>query len=87
MAKKPFQPVPSPFGTPGFNHEQATQDAFVEYVGGTRKAEQLSRLYNDSYPTPWPPGHPYARTKIEVFRAKALREGFSKEDIDAFMML
>ncbi len=85
MSKQPFKPVPSPFGTG--NHEQATQDAFVEYVGGRSKAEHLSRLWQHSYPTPWPPDHRYAKTKAEVFRNKAKGEGFSDEDVDAFMQL
>jgi hypothetical protein len=85
MKKQPFKPVPSPFGNG--NHEQATQDAFVDYVGGQAKAEQLSRLWQNSYQTPWPPGHQYARTKAEVFRNKAKAEGFSDEDVDAFMLL
>jgi hypothetical protein len=79
-----FKPVPSPFGTAGFKDEQATQDAFVEYVGGWPKAERLSRLWNESYPKndPWKP-----ISKIEVFRRKARGNGFEDEDVDAFLML
>lgn len=87
MSKKPFEPIPSPFGT--MNDEQRTQDAFVDYVGGTAKAEQLSRIWQNS----WPSGTNYDRlmgrggTKEDVFRAKAKREGFTDEDVDAFLSL
>jgi hypothetical protein len=88
MAKKAFVPTESSFG---MIDEQATQDAFVEYVGGTQKADRLSRLWNNSYAC----GTEYDRvmktgnyrSKIQVFRAAAIREGFTSKDADAFMAL
>lgn len=85
--KKPFVVVPSPFGTPGFNDERATQDAFVEYVGGPGQADQLSRIYQNSYPHGANDMDPYYKTKDQVFRIRALRDGFTDEDVDAFFSL
>lgn len=82
-----MKPTPSPFGT-GID-EQATQDDFVELVGGTAKADRLMNIYNNSYPS----GTAYDRlqgrgkTKDEVFQAKAKREGYTDEQIEAFFML
>lgn len=79
--QKPFKVIPGPFG--GRKDEQATQDAMVEYVGGRHKAEQLSRIRNNSYPMPthdiWNP-----LSAREVFRIRAKKEGFTDLEIDAF---
>ena len=85
--KKRFQPVPSPFGVG--NDEQATQDAFVEFVGGTRRADQLSRIAQNSYPhgTEMDRLMGHGLTREQVFRCKAKQEGFTDEEVDAFLML
>jgi hypothetical protein len=83
--KKIFKPVPGPFAIG--NDERATQDTFVEFVGGRTRAERLQDICHNSYPTPFPPGDPYAKTRHEVFRMKAKREGFTDAEIDAFLML
>jgi len=80
MAKHAFQPIPSPFGTPGMTDEQATQDAFIEYVGGTNRAECLERLWYNTYPSS-------GMTKEQLFRRKAKKERFTNMEIDAFMLL
>lgn len=79
----PFKVVPGPFGG---SDERATQEAFVEYVGGTRKADRLMYLWNDSYPCST---HDIFKplTKEEVFRSKAIREGYTHEQISAFLIL
>lgn len=85
--KKPFEVVPGPFGVGP--DERATQDAFVEYVGGHHRAERLSYIWQNSYPS----GTEYDRlmgrgaSKEEVFRRKAVREGFDIEDANAFLKL
>lgn len=81
--RKRFQPIPSPFGT-GRNDEQATTDAMVDYVGGRVRAERLSQLRKNSYPMPgrWLGEQISAE---EVFRRKALAEGFTAEEITAFL--
>lgn len=84
MKTKTFQPVPGPFGG---TDEMKTQDAFVDFVGGTRRAEHLSRICQNSYPTPFPEGHPYFKTKQQVFRIAAKREGFTDAEVDAFLSL
>jgi hypothetical protein len=79
--------VPSPFGT-GCD-EQAETDAFERLCGGVKRAQRMLYLWNDSYPA----GSEYDRmmgrgaSKAEVFKAKAKREGFTDEQIAAFMHL
>jgi len=74
--------VPAPFGGGGCD-EQAEHDALWAFIGRA-KAERLFALRQNSYPTPWPKGHPYARTADEVFIAKALREGFTETELEAY---
>lgn len=77
---KSFKTIPSPFGT-GID-EQATTAAFENYVGGVSKAQQLFRIYKESYPSArW--GHVRGMSKIEVFCAKAKNAGFNQAEIDA----
>lgn len=83
--KPPFQPVPSPFGVPGRNDEQATHDAFVEYMGGRNRADRLWNIRKNSYPTQdW---RNDTISAVDNFRRKALAEGFSEEEIDALLSL
>lgn len=77
--------VPSPFGT-GCD-EQAENDAFEQLCGGHVRAFRLLHLWQDTYATPWPPGHMYYKTKEQVFRAKAKRDGFTDEQVEAFFHL
>jgi len=77
-----FKTIPGPFGG---TDERATQEAFVKYVGGRAKAEQLDRLWRNSYPAPTAGFGQLS--KEEVFCRKAKREGFKDNEIDAFMML
>ena len=85
--KQRFQPVTGPFGF-GID-ERATSEAFEEYVGGRQRAERLLWIWNNSYPS----GTAYDKlmgrgsTKEQVFTVKAKREGFSEQDIDAFLTL
>jgi len=79
---KNFKPV---IGTFGGIDEQATQDAFVDFVGGMSRAEALSRISQNSWPSFGAFGKPVSKT--DVFRAKALREGFTKQQIEAFLSL
>ncbi len=66
--------------------EQGRNDRFVDIVGGRQRAEQLSRIYQNSYPMP---GHCIApaKSKTEVFMMKAKRERFTQKEINAFMAL
>ena len=68
----------TPFTITGDEHDD--HRAFEEYVGGVHRAERLFQIYKNSYPT-------HNRTKVEVFRSNALREGFSNQDIDALLLL
>jgi hypothetical protein len=79
---KPFQAIPGPFGK---TDEQATTNAFEEYVGGVRRAQRLLYIYNNSYPMPgrWTE----QVSKDQVFRSRAKREGFTDAEIDAFFVV
>jgi hypothetical protein len=63
--------------------------AFEDYVGGVDKAQQLFRIYKDSYATTnmFPTQPSYGKTKEEVFRKKASQAGFNIRDIDALLSL
>ena len=81
METKPvFKPVSGPFG--GID-EQATIEAFKDYVGGNHRLESLWKIARNSYPAPKFRGGQYSR--IEVFKGKALREGFTKNEIDGYL--
>jgi hypothetical protein len=83
MTKK-FKLIPGSFGK---TDESATTKAFEEYVGGIFYAEQLMRIYKNSYPGIKRFTFDKPLTKEEVFRNKASREGFTHLEIDAFLML
>ena len=85
---KTFQHVPGPFGGPD---TMKTQESFVEFVGGTARADRLDRLCHSSYTS----GSAYDqlmkngryRTKRQNFTRKALAEGFTQAEIDAYWNL
>ncbi len=83
--RRRFRSVPGPFDC-GID-EQATQDAFVEYVGGRERAERLDSIWKNSYPGTSVFWAKPAISKRGVFRKKAKREGFRDCHIDAFLTL
>lgn len=89
MAHAVFKQTPSPFGHG--TDEASTQEAFVEYVGGRPRAEQLSRLWSQSYAhgtqydKVFRPG--MCKTREQVFHSKARAAGFSECEIAAFLSL
>ena len=85
MKTKRFQLIASPFGT-GID-ERATQEAFVDFVGGWKRAEQLERIWKNTWSSPHPVGTMYWKPKSKIFADKAKREGFTEEEICAFMTL
>jgi len=82
--KKKFKPVKGPFG--GID-EQATVDAFEDYVGGVENAQRLLSIYRNSYPMRGRWGTKDGKSKTEVFCEKAKQDGFDDNDIDAFLMM
>jgi len=69
--------------------EQERQDEFVEIVGGRRRADQLSKISQNSYPAPtWSceRGH-HQLSRREVFIIKSKRERFTDKQINAFLSL
>ena len=75
----------------GKETEAEKHAAFEEAVGGVSKAEQMQRLWNNSYPV----GTKYDysmktgvyRSKEQVFWIKAKREGFTDKQIKMFLSL
>jgi hypothetical protein len=86
MPQTQFKPIKDPWG--GID-EQATQDAFVDFVGGTSRADYLQYLNNQSFPigTKYDFLYGTGLTKEQVFRKKALNAGYTEKQIDAFLML
>jgi len=66
--------------------EQAMTDQFENLCGSVARAQRLQHIWNNSYPgisaSVWT-----RPTKVDVFRAKAKREGFAVEQIEAFLQL
>jgi hypothetical protein len=71
--------------------EQERQDRFIKLVGGTARADELMRIWNNSYPH----GSEYDRmmrnglglTKEQAFERSAIARGFTKRQINAFRLL
>lgn len=80
---KKFKLIRGPFGE---TDESKTTKAFEEYVGGIFYAEQMMRIYKNSYPVRMN-ALDKPLSKQEVFRIKAGQEGFTHLEIDAFLML
>lgn len=79
-----FKVVQGPFGKPD---EAATHAAFEELVGGPSRGFRLMRIYRDA---PTPTASIYGtrgKTKVEVFKERALRDGYTEEEIEAYLML
>ena len=87
--KKEFQKVylPGSPGSPAFVDDMATQEAFVEYMGGRGRADAIEAVWKRSWPMPGIGGGLGKLSKTEVFKMKALREGFTAEEVRAFLML
>jgi len=66
--------------------EQAATDMFEEAVGGVKKAEQMMGLWNNTFKTDMRP-QGRLHTKEELFRTKAITEGFKDEHVDLFLAL
>lgn len=60
--------------------ERQRQDAFVEVMGSTSRADAMDRLYQGCYGG-------YSRTKKTVFIERAEERGYSKTEIAAFLAL
>jgi len=88
--KKKFKPIyHSPFGNTVLD-ERATHEAFEDYMGGATRAFRILWIYQNSYSTGNPISSGYYKnykSKEEVFKVKAAREGFDKNEIDAFLSL
>lgn len=69
--------------------EMERQQEFEDLVGGWQRAERLAKIYQNSYPSPsWSPslGH-HQIPKLEIFRKKAKRDGYTTKEIGAFLRL
>jgi hypothetical protein len=81
--------VPAPFGN-GCD-QMAESLKFEELCGSIARASRLRDLWNTTYQSGTAYDHlmgqPWARTKEDNFRRKALAEGFTPAQIAAFMHL
>ena len=66
--------------------EQTATYYFENMVGGTAKADEMLRLWRDSYQCDMRP-QGKLHTRQEVFEKKAKRAGFTQEQIDCFYNL
>lgn len=76
---------PSPFDT-GCD-EAAEHKAFEDLCGGPSRAFRLLHVWQNTSPSVWHVGDPYYKSRNEIFRRKAKREGFSDTEINAFLHL
>jgi len=68
--------------------EQAENDAFVRMVGGVKRADRMQQIWKDSYPQGClSPFSRSGKSKEEVFRQKAIDEGFTGEQVNRFLDL
>lgn len=69
--------------------EQKETDKFVKLCGSVKKAEQLFRLYTNSFPfgTSLTFLMDRGKTKEQVFIKKALEENFTMKQINALLNL
>jgi hypothetical protein len=74
---------------PARANEEEENAAFEELCGGPRRAFKLLHIYQDSYPSGTELDRLYGqgKSKVEVFKAYARREGFSDEQVAAFLKL
>ena len=86
METTEFAPIEYPWGD---IDEKATQDAFIDFVGGTAKADRLQLLNMNSYPmgTALDRLNGRGKTKEQVFRRKAKNAGYTDRQVTAFLML
>lgn len=65
-------------------NEQQRTDEFEALCGGVEKAQRVMSLWNSCYPMATYYG---VKSKEAVFLARAKREGYSNEIINAFLAL
>jgi hypothetical protein len=63
-----------------YRDEQAENDAFVRMVHGVKRADRMQLIWNNSFPQ-------FGKSKEEVFRENAIREGFTGEQVNRFLDL
>jgi hypothetical protein len=60
--------------------EQAENDAFVRMVHGVKRADRIQQIWNNSFPQ-------FGKSREEVFRENAKREGFTDLQVNRFLDL
>jgi len=60
--------------------EQAENDAFVRMVHGVKRADRIQQIWNSSFPQ-------FGKSREEVFRENAKREGFTDLQVNRFLDL
>jgi len=60
--------------------EQAENNAFVRMVHGVKRADRIQQIWNNSFPQ-------FGKSREEVFRENAKREGFTDLQVNRFLDL
>ncbi len=67
--------------------EGKSHEAFEEFLGGPRRAFNILKIWQDTNHTIYGKNHRYYKTKDQMFRERAMRQGYTKDEIDAFLIL
>jgi len=63
--------------------EQALTDRFERLCGSIQRAQRLLCVWKNSYASKHPNPR-WSKTKAQIFEAKAVAEGFTRKQIQAF---
>lgn len=67
--------------------EQATTDAFEDYMGSVYRAQRIFGIYKQSYPGIRVSAFDKPKSKEEIFWHKAKDAGFTENEIDALLSI
>lgn len=66
--------------------EKSRQKRFLQIMGSKENAERLQQIWGNSSPSEGVSPLSF-KTKLEVFIEKAIKEGFSRQQVDTFLDL
>lgn len=69
-----------------FQDEDLLQERFLQIMGSKENAERIQQIWDTSYPHEGVSPLSF-KTKLEVFMERAMKEGFSRKQVDAFLDL
>lgn len=83
-----FTVAPSQFGMG--KDEQATHDAFVDFMGGRSRADLIWRVFKSMLgwtPNPYDYSTNAPKTVNQAFRIRARAQGFTDAEVDALLAI